>query len=176
MSKSICGEYFYGNKVSDYGLKHGYVDYGTLAKACDITVLNNNIFEKVQEYGGYWDKFSGNEYHYEDLYGNIYTPSERDKYINELNNEIDELESKILEFKGDKEEKYIQDIEKITEYYHDIFQYYIISNRGAEILAEYTNEIVFYNEEFDIYLWGVTYCGTSWDYVLTDIKCNIKED
>ena len=33
-----------------------------------------------------------------------------------------------------------------------------------------TNEIVFYSEDLDMYLWGVTHYGTSWDYVLTDIK------
>ena len=25
--------YFYGNKVSEYGIENGFVDYGTLAKA-----------------------------------------------------------------------------------------------------------------------------------------------
>lgn len=56
---------------------------------------------------------------------------------------------------------------------YDIFQYFIISELGAEILMEYTDEIVYYSEEFDIYLWGVTHYGTSWDHVLTDIE--IKE-
>ena len=26
------------------------------------------------------------------------------------------------------------------------------------------------NEKLDIYIWAVTHFGTSWDYVLTDIK------
>lgn len=51
-----------------------------------------------------------------------------------------------------------------------IFQDYIISERGYEILAEYTDEIVFYNEKLDLYIWSVTHFGTSWDYVLTNIK------
>lgn len=54
--------------------------------------------------------------------------------------------------------------------YIDVFQYYIISEAGAEILKEWTDEIVWYNEELDLYVWGVTHYGTSWDYVLTDIK------
>lgn len=55
-------------------------------------------------------------------------------------------------------------------YYEDIYQYYIISGYGAEILEKYTDEIVYYNEKLDMYVWGITHFGTSWDYVLTDIK------
>lgn len=56
-----------------------------------------------------------------------------------------------------------------SENYYDIFQYFIISQSGFETLQRLTNEIVFYNEELDMYVWGVTHFGTSWDYVLTDI-------
>lgn len=34
---------------------------------------------------------------------------------------------------------------------------------------EEENEIVYYNETLDMYLWGVTHYGTSWDHVLTNI-------
>lgn len=54
--------------------------------------------------------------------------------------------------------------------YYDIYQDYIISESGYKILSEYTDEIVHYNSELDIYLWGITHFGTSWDYVLTNIK------
>ena len=57
-----------------------------------------------------------------------------------------------------------------TDEFHEIFQYYIISAQGASILEELTDEIVFYNFELDLYVWGVTHFGTAWDYVLTDIK------
>lgn len=55
-----------------------------------------------------------------------------------------------------------------------IYQDYIISEYGYKFLAEHTDEIVFYNERLDLYIWGVTHFGTSWDYVLTDIKL-VKE-
>lgn len=119
-------EYFYGNKISDYGLKNGYVDYRTLAKAFDA-VLNNNIYGFVLEHIGDWDLESGCDY--------------------------------------DEE----------TESYKDIFQYYIVDDNGAEILKE-AGEIVYYNEQLDMYLWGVTHYGTSWDYVLTDIKLELREE
>ena len=55
-------------------------------------------------------------------------------------------------------------------YFLDVYQYYIITGSGARFLGEYTDELVYYHEELDMYLWGITHFGTSWDYVLTDIK------
>lgn len=56
------------------------------------------------------------------------------------------------------------------EFREMVFQDYIISEKGYEFLEEYTDELVFYNEKLDLYIWAVTHFGTSWDYVLTDIK------
>jgi hypothetical protein len=54
--------------------------------------------------------------------------------------------------------------------YEEIYQYYIISDSGYEILSRLTDEIVYYNDALGVYLWGITHFGTSWDYVLTDVK------
>lgn len=121
----VHGEYFYGNKISKYGLDNGYVDYGTLSRAFDA-VLNNDIISNTYDIG-YWDLYSGSDY-----------DEENDNYI-------------------------------------DIFQYFIVSKRGAEILSE-AGEIVYYNEKLDLYVWGVTHYGTSWNYVLTNVKCNVNYD
>lgn len=131
--RAIRCEYFYGNKISDYGLKWGYVDYGTLAKAFDA-VLCNNIISMTD-------------------------------YVSLPNGEYSEW---VCENGCDYDEE--------TEEYSEIFQYYIISSSGAEILEYWTDEIVFYNEALDMYVWGVTHFGTSWDYVLTDIKIEKDED
>ena len=53
---------------------------------------------------------------------------------------------------------------------HDIYQYYIIDGNGVDILSEWTDEIIYYIEPLDIYIWGVTHFGTSWDDVNTSIK------
>lgn len=58
------------------------------------------------------------------------------------------------------------------DYEPEVFQWFIISESGANLLQEWTNEIIWYNEDLDLYVWGVTHFGTSWDYVLTDIKLN----
>lgn len=60
------------------------------------------------------------------------------------------------------------------EYYPEIFQYYIVSDPGAEIIKEFTNDPLFYCEEIDMYIWGITHYGTSWAYVLTDVKLDIQ--
>lgn len=53
--------------------------------------------------------------------------------------------------------------------YLEVYQYYIITDNLAKRLIE-INEIVYYHEKLDIYVLGVTHFGTSWDYVLTDLK------
>ena len=45
----------------------------------------------------------------------------------------------------------------------EIFQWYIVQN--PDFLMEHTNELVFYDTELDLYIWGITHFGTSWDYV-----------
>lgn len=54
--------------------------------------------------------------------------------------------------------------------YYDVYQDYIISYEGYQFLSRYTDEIVYYNDELDMYIWGITHFGTSWDYVLTNVK------
>lgn len=64
------------------------------------------------------------------------------------------------------------DYDEESDEYTEVFQWFIVSGNGAQMIQDYTDEILFYNEKLDIYLWGVTHWGTSWDYVLTDIPCN----
>lgn len=158
----VHGEYFYGNKISDYGIEHGRVDYGTLAKAFDA-VLNNDIIQKTYDIG-YWEQESGfvdNTEEIEELNEQI-SELMLDNENDEHTEEIEELQAKIEELEEEQENSYNE----------DIYQYYIVSDNGAKILEE-INEIVFYNDELDMYVWGVTHFGTSWSYVLTNIKCNV---
>ena len=57
-----------------------------------------------------------------------------------------------------------------TDEFTEIYQYYIIEASFAEYLARATDEIVFYNNDLDLYVWGITHFGTSWSYVYTDVK------
>lgn len=64
------------------------------------------------------------------------------------------------------------DYDEETEEEQEVFQWFIVSDNGAQMIQDYTDEILYYHEELDIYLWGVTHWDTSWDYVLMDIPCN----
>lgn len=56
-----------------------------------------------------------------------------------------------------------------------IMQDFIISRYGFEILKEYTDEIVFYNDKLNVYIWSVTHWGTGWAYELTNVKLEVMD-
>lgn len=164
--------YFCGHEVSAYGKENHRIDYATLASAFD-SVLNNDIMSAT----GYddWEQVNGfidnsedierlnDEWH--DIELDLEDP------IRDIDDEERaELEQRIEEIKEELEELELEEDELPAE----IYQTYIISEAGADILKDYTNEIVYYNSYLDMYVWGVTHFGTSWNYVLTDIV--IKQD
>ena len=161
IKNGVTGEYFCGNKISDYGIEHGFVDYRTLSKAFDC-VLNNTIYNAGRDIDE-WEQISGfidNTAEIEQLQEQIEDYEDRESMTGcSYAPEIEEARAIIEDLKNEQE--------RIPE----IFQFYIVSDNGAEILQE-IDEIVFYNSALDVYLWGVTHWGTSWDYVLTDIPCN----
>lgn len=162
-------EYFYGQKISDYGLEHGYIDYDTLAKSFDA-VLNNNIMEKTAEMG-FWEQINGIIDNADEIDALTEEQEKIDDILRDMINKDQEntVKYKIIEKKYNEIISDIQELKNAEEYPPEIFQYYIVSDSGANILCELTDEFVFYNEELDMYIWGVTHWGTGWDYVLTDI-------
>ena len=177
----IFGKYFCGNLISEYGRKNGRVDYATFAKSFDA-VLNNSIREELEAAGFYFEiengwidnseaieeaeaeleelgivkNYTSGGITYEDEDGNEATPEQIELY--------QELEEKIED---------LQDADTTEE---EIFQWFIVSDQGAELIKDYTDELLLYCESLDLYLWGVSHWGTSWDYVLTDIPCEVDED
>lgn len=129
MRTTYKSKYFYGNKISEYGIERGYLDYRTLSKAFSA-VLVNDITKLF----------------YSDINGEYNEPEQ----VNGIIDNSDEQP--------------------------EIFQYYIISDNGADILQEFTNDPVYYLPVLDCYVWGVTHWGTSWDYVLTDVKLKLEEE
>lgn len=138
-------KYYYGNPISDYGMEHGRVDYATLAKCFD-SVLNNDIMSLTYDIGS-WDQISGTI---------------------DNTGEIEELEEKRDELEEENESSPSQILENEQDNEQEVFQWFIVDDWGARLLQD-INEIVYYNETLDMYLWGVTHFGTSWDYVLTSI-------
>ena len=164
-------KYFYGNELSAREIEHGYINYRTLAKTFDAVLCNditklfystiNSDYVEPEQVNGYIDNSDEIEQLQEQLdeiteqYNSAEPDSEDEKRLSE---QMDELQQQIDELEQEQDEQ------------PDIYQYYIISDHGARILQEYTNEIVYYIEPLDVYVWGVTHYGTAWDYVLTDIK------
>ena len=135
----ICSDdTIWGYKISDEGLKYGYIDYKTLAHGVGDMILNNEIISYDIDY---WILENGSDIKYYD--------TELEDYV-----DYDDIE----------------DWGNIEEEYSDIYQYYIISSYGAELLQDLTDEILYYNENLNMWLWGITHFGTGWSGVLTDIK------
>ena len=111
---------------------------------CDDMILNNDIINELSKSDFYFDIFCG---------------SDRD-FTNAEGDYISEEEFYKLQEEGKEGE----------EIYCDFYQYFIINYEDARRLAKYTNEVVFYNEQLDLYLLAVAHYGTSWDYVPANWK------
>ena len=68
------------------------------------------------------------------------------------------------------------DYDKENDNYYDIFQYFIIDDKGYKILSHCTDEIIYYIPVLDIYVWGVCHFGAPWNGVNTDIRIKLMED
>lgn len=146
-------KYFFGNEISEYGAQHNRVDYRALAKCFDAVLCNEITTLFYSTINGEYNEpelANGSYIYYENDDGGVIS------------------ESEYYDLDDDEREQY-------SEYNNEIFQYYIISYNGAQLLKDYTDEIIYYIPALDMYIWGVTHYGTAWDYVLTDIKINENE-
>ena len=114
-------KWFYGHKISEYGLCEGYVDYATLA-SCFDAVRNDNIMDKTK---GRWEAINGFD-------------------------EEDNLK--------------------------ELYEFHIVSKEGARMLVKLTNEPVFYNEELNMYVWGIGFSFGSWEFCVTNIPVELKKE
>lgn len=158
--KKMEKKYYYGNAISEYGLENGRVDYATLAKAFNA-VLNNEIMNLTYDIGS-WEQVSGTIDNSEDI-------DELEEKRGELEEESEIRPSQILENEINEINEQIEELENEQDEDQEVFQWFIVDDWGARLLQQETNEIVYYNETLDMYLWGVTHYGTSWNYVLTNI-------
>lgn len=185
MIRTVYGEHFCGNRISDYGIEHGYLDYATFAKAFD-SILNNDIINATSEIG-YWDMLQG-VYNYEDeieelkedllvleiYFDNVFKnwQAAEDLDYNPETINLWEEEYNRVEEEVQAMQEQIDDLEYKTGEYPEVFQTYIVSDEGARLIQEYTSDPLYYNDWLDMYVWGVTHWGTNWSYVLTDVRCN----
>lgn len=221
---------FYGQTISDYGRKNGFVDYRALKNSFDAVLCNSilgycengmsdwiqihgfvdnsekieelemkindindvlsNINDMIEELddiesalNDWQNSFSWKSFDFEDADENVYVLDEA-----EIDSEIDSISfysiREELENHASDASEALEELEKAKDELEEeqqttdaeIYQYFIISYSGKQILEENTNEIIFYNEELDLYVWGITHWGTAWDYVLTSIPCETYEE
>ena len=158
-------KYFYGNEISAEGIKRNRVDYRALAKSFDAVLCNDITRLFYSDIGG--------EYNEPEQVNGYIDNSEQ---IEELKERVEELEEENAQEEIEEIEEQIEELEREQDEQPEIYQYYIISWSGAEILKAHTKEIVYYLPAINVYVWGVTHYGTNWGYVLTDIKINEEEE
>lgn len=160
-----------GEKVSEYGIENGRIDYRCLAHVVGDRVICNDItklfysningeYTEPEQVNGWIDNSEEIEAKQEQIEAleNTLENAFDDEHINYLNNQIEIIQEQIEELEREQDEQ------------PEIYQYYIISDNGADFLQRYTDEIIYYIPVLDIYIWCITHWGTSWDYVLTNIK------
>ena len=167
-------KYFYGQEISEYGVQHNRVDYAALARSFDA-VLCNDITKL------FYGDINGEYSNVEQVHGFI----DNSEAIEAKEEQIEVLQETLLSARDDSHKRYleeqidliqneIEELEREQEDAPEIFQYYIISDSGYNILKYHTDEIVYYIDALDVYVWCVTHFGTSWDHVLTDIEIEGK--
>lgn len=130
-------------------LKQTRTNYSAMIDfCCNSLILNNYIVDFLSKKDIFSEIYCGTDITYFDNEGNEIT--EEEYYNAEDNSEYEEV-------------------------YDDIYQYYIISPRDAERLAEYTNELVIYYDDLDLYILCVKHFGTAWSGVSANWKDNIEE-
>lgn len=152
-------KYYYGNAISKYGVEHGYVDYGAFSKNFNC-VLNNEIITSTYDIG-YWEQVSGQIDNSDEI-------EELGEKLDELVEQNEDSPSQILENEIHEIEEEIEVLEDEEYEEPEVFQYFIVDRLGAQMLED-INEVVYFNEELDMYVWGVCHYGTGLDYVLTNI-------
>lgn len=110
---------------------------------------------------GSWEQVSG-------IIDNTDEIEELEEKRDELEEENENSPSQIIENEIDNLNDQIEELEREQNDDKEVFQWFIVDDWGSRLLQE-VNEIVYYNETLDMYLWGVTHYGTSWNYVLTNI-------
>lgn len=64
-------------------------------------------------------------------------------------------------------EDYIDEKALDSMYEGEVYQYFIVPENQVELWEEYTHYPIFYEDELDIYLLGITHYGMSWKYFNT---------
>ena len=162
---------FWDVELNEEEIKYHRLSYGTVARQFDCVLCNNiveidpDIFCNLES-DSFMKFFDGDE---------EITEEEYEERKQQIEDEIWDTEHEETETEAQEEEKEkrIEELERKQEELYqeedEIYQYFIVSDSALWYLKK-MNEIVFYSDKLECYIWGVTHWGTSWDYVLTNFK------
>lgn len=178
-------KYYYGKKISDYGLERGFVDLNTFSEVMG-GVMHCSILQKITDLELEWEIVNGSLYEYFDTDGNVYSYDEAQDKINCIQSKIDELQEEIENI-DDEDNEDIESLEQAIKNLEEeintleepeektLYRYYIISAEAAETLMQDSEEeLLMYCKEMDIYVWCMTKHGENWNNILTDIPVKFE--
>lgn len=204
-ARALYDTWFCGNDASQYAKENGYLDYATFSKAFDAVQIDaESLFRAEEMLGGYPEPV-GTRPDYSDEIDELREQADKiDEDADDSDLDADDLEEQAddadedgngadadelrkqaekkraradeLRAEAEKLRDKADELEEEQDEEPEIFQYFIVSPNGAEMIQDYTDDPLFYLEKLDMYIWGVTHWGTSWDYVLTDIRLNAGEE
>ena len=203
--RAVYGVHFCGQEASNYGKKNGYLDYAAFARAFDAVQIDADALFQAEKLLGGWPEPIGSRPDYSDEIDekreaaqdltddadNLEAEADDiDADADDADEENDEARAAQLRSQADEKrkeadekreqaaklEEAADDLENEQDRDPEIYQYFIVDNNGKDLIESYTDDPLFYLEKLDLYVWGVTHWGTSWDYVLTDIKLNACEE
>lgn len=114
-----------------------------IAKIVGDMVMNDHVMDLVED----WELINGDDLYYVD-----------DETGDELGKE---------EIKAYKNGEYPYDV---SGYPVDIYQRFIIEDAGADYLMRHTDEIVYYSEKLEMYIWCLDDFGTPWEAVKREFR------
>ena len=114
-----------------------------IAKIVGDMVMNDHVLSIVDD----WELINGD-----------------DMYI------VDEETSKELTKEEKEAYRNGQYPREVSESPVDIYQYFIIDDTGADYLMRHTDEIIYYSEKLEMYIWAIDEFGTPWENVKREFK------
>ena len=114
-----------------------------IAKIVGDMVMNDRVMDLVED----WELINGDDmYLVDDETGKELTKEEKEAY---------------------RSGKYPHEV---SESPVDIYQYFIIEDTGADYLMRHTDEIVYYSEKLEMYIWAIDELGTPWEAVEREFR------
>lgn len=139
---------FYGVTVSPFGVRNGFVDYGTLMELAGPV---KEFHRQECEYD-IWELVNGDDILYTDTEGITYTDETRIERIAELKALISQTENE------EKIQKYQCDIQTLNIGVElSFFQYWEVPWQFAQILQDESDEVLYYIYQTDTYVWALPY-------------------